>query len=76
MSVVNPDSKPGFSQSMAFSKGPAVHLRYRDALDSAERVRYDAKTKLILNEYPDEFQFDRSEWNDDVKLLPSTHRDR
>ena len=55
---------------MTSSKGPAVHLSYRDALDSPERVRYDAKTKLILNEYAYEFPFDRSDWNDDVKLLP------
>ena len=48
------------------SKVPAVRLTYRDALDSAKRVRYDAKTKLIGNE------FDKSDWNDDVKLLPST----
>ena len=48
------------------SKVPAVRLTYRDALDSSERVRYDAKIKLIGNE------FDQFDWNDDVKLLPST----
>ena len=52
------------------SKVHAVRLTYRDALDSAERVRYDAKTKLIGDEDP--YEFDRSDWNDDVKLLPST----
>ena len=70
MSVVNPDSKPFLFQSMASSKGPAVRLSYRDALDSAERVRYDAKNKADRERTA--VEFDRSDWNDDVKLLPST----
>ena len=45
MSVENPDSKPFLFQSMASSKGPAVRISYRDAVDSAERIRYDAKNK-------------------------------
>ena len=58
---------------MASSKGPAVRLSYRDALDSAERVPYDAKNKADRR-YRERIavEFDRSDWNDDVKLLPST----
>ena len=70
MSVVNPDSKPFLFQSMASSKGPAVRLSYRDALDSAARVRYDAKNRADRDRIA--VEFDRSEWNDDVKLLSST----
>ena len=56
---------------MASSKGPAVRLSYRDALDSAEWVRiYDAKNKTDRERIA--VEFDRSDWNDDVKLLPST----
>ena len=55
---------------MASNKGPAVRLGYRDAVDSAERVRYDAKNKADRERIA--VEFDRSDWNDDVKLLPST----
>ena len=55
---------------MASNKGPAVRFGYRDAVDSAERVRYHAKNKADRERIA--VEFDRSDWNDDVKLLPST----